>query len=132
MDNAAKKITRDLAIRRPRNLIITEISEAYRLEWPDAENLVNKIEKEHGRAIESKQRPFYIVLTSLLAASGLLLSASMVLMTLNGLMITIFRLPIPYLENALIFSLGIPLFLVSLRGVIRMIGGRQSISENQE
>ena len=92
MDDAAKKIIRDLALHRPRNLIITEICQAYKLESADAEKLVNKIEKEHGRTIYSKQRPFYLFLAGLLAFSGLLLSSSMVIFTSQGLMMRIFRL----------------------------------------
>jgi hypothetical protein len=124
MDEATKKIIRDLAINRPRTKIITELCETYRLKWDQAENLVDRIEKEHTIEIQTRQKPFYILLGGALLLGGLSLSAFMIFASLNGLDIYLLRLPIPYLGNVLLFILGILAFLGGLRVMIRIIRGK--------
>lgn len=46
MDDTTKKIIRDLARHRPRNTIITELSEYSSLNWEEAESLVHRIDTE--------------------------------------------------------------------------------------
>ena len=121
MDDTTKKIVRDLAKHRPRNTIITELCEYSSLPWEDAELLVTRIEMDYAREINSRQKPFFILLGSSIALAGLLLSVYMVFTSLNGLMMLFFRLPIPYLGNAVFFALGILALIGGTRGVFRIL-----------
>lgn len=121
MDNITKMVIRDLAKHRPRNTIITELCEHSGFKWEDAEHLVNRIEMEYAGEIDSRQKPFFMLLGSFLALGGFLLSAFMVYATLNGLIFFLIRLPIPYLGNAVFFVLGILAMIGGSRGVIRIL-----------
>jgi hypothetical protein len=123
MDDTTKKIIRDLAKHRPRNTIITELCEYSSLPWEDAELLVSRIENEYAWEINTRQKPFFILLGSTIALSGLLLSVYMVFASLKGLMILSFRLPIPYLGNAIFFTLRILALIGGTSGVLRIIRG---------
>jgi hypothetical protein len=124
MDDATKKIIRDLAKHRPRNLIITEVSERFRLKWDDAERLVERVEEDHSRTIQSRQKPYFILLGSLMTVGGLALSIYMLYAAANGLFFLLLRLPIPYLGNLVFFGIGILIMIGGLRGVIRIVGAK--------
>ena len=121
MDDTTKHIIRSLARRQPRDVIITDLCERYRLKWDDAEQLVNTIEKTHAPEITTRQRPFLILLGSAIALGGFALSAYMLFTSFNGLMIFLLRLPIPYLGNLAFFCLGLLACWGGTREVIRML-----------
>ena len=121
MDNTTKKVIRDLARRRPRDLIITELAEMGRLEWDDAAALVNEIEEKYKEEINKKQRPAFFLLGAGLTFGGLLLFISMLLASANGLSIYFLRFPIPYLGNGIFAFMGLLAFLGGLRGVLRLL-----------
>ena len=119
-DDVTKKIIRDLAKHHPRNKIITEICDVYRLQWIQAERLVDQIEEKHAAEIHNRQRLFYLLLGGALALGGIILSVYMLFAAINGMIFYLLRLPIPYLGNAAFFTLGILVFFGGLRGVIRI------------
>ena len=121
MDDTTKHIIRSLARRQPRNVIITDLCERYRLKWDEAEGLVKKIEKTHASDITARQRPFLILLGSALALGGFALSAYMLYASFNGLIIFLIKLPIPYLGNLALFCLGLLACWGGTREVIRML-----------
>jgi hypothetical protein len=123
MDDTTNKIIRSLAKNRPRNTIITELCDYSSLNWDGAERLVNEIEKKHTTEIYTRQKPFFILLGSLLALGGFLSSAAILFASFNGLTFLLLRLPIPYLGNAVIFVLGILAFIGGSREVIRIVRG---------
>lgn len=120
-DNASKQIIRDLAKHRPRNLVITEICEKYRLEWDDAERLVAKVEKDHQSTIYSRQKPFYILLGGLISLGGFALAIYMLYAAASGMVFFLLRIPVPYLGNLVFLGIGILAMIGGLRGVIRII-----------
>jgi len=123
-DDVTKKIIRDLSKNRPRNSMITEICDVYRLNRDQAENLVDQIAEKHAAEIHSRQRPFYLLLGGALALGGFLLSVYMFFAAKNGLIFYLMKLPIPYLGNAVFFLLGILVIFGGLRGVSRIVRGQ--------
>ena len=121
MDDTTKKVIRDLAKRRPRDLIITEIAEMGRLEWDDAASLVTEIEENYMGEINKKQRPAYILLGVGLTLGGLLLFISMLIASANRLSIYVLRLPIPYLGNGIFAIMGLLAFMGGIRGVLQLL-----------
>ena len=121
MDDTTKKVIRDLAKRRPRDLIITELAEMGRLNWEDAASLVNEIEENYKKEINKKQRPAFFLLGVGLTLGGLLLFISMLFASANRLSIYFLRLPIPYLGNGIFAIIGLLAFLGGLRGVLRLL-----------
>jgi len=120
-DEIKTKIIRNLAKRRPRNTIITELCETSGLKWGEAERLVNEIENDHALDIYSSQKPFLILLGRAIAVSGFILSTFILVQSINGLIIFLLRLPVPYLGNFVFFVLGILVFVGGLRGVIKLV-----------
>ena len=121
MDDTTKKIIRSLAKNQQRNRIINDLSEFSGLEWDEAERLVDQIDKKHGTEIYSRQRPFYILIGILLAMGGILMSAYIFFSSLNGLIINLAELSIPYLGNAIIFVIGLLAFWRGLRKVLKIV-----------
>jgi hypothetical protein len=123
-DEATKKIIRDLAKHRPRNLIITEVCENYRLNWEDAERLVDKVENDHQNTIYSRQKPSYILLGGSITLGGFILALYMLYAAANGMIFFLLRLPVPYLGNLVFFVIGIMAMIGGLRGLIRINRGK--------
>lgn len=117
-DEITRKIIRDLAKKRPRDAIITELCEFACLKWDQAERLVNEIELENTEDILSRQKLFNILLGSAFALGGFLLSACIVFASFNGMILFFLGLPIPYLGNILYFVIGILAFMGGLRGIV--------------
>ena len=120
-DDATKKIIRDLAKHRPRDLIISEICEIYRLDWEDGERLVDKVEEQHQHTIYSRQKPFNILLAGSFTLGGLILALYMLYAAASGMVFFLLRLPVPYLGNLAYFGLGILAVIGGLQGLIKLI-----------
>lgn len=120
MDDTTKHIIRSLARRQPRDVIITDLCDRYRLAQTDAERLVTKIELEHQNIIVKRLRPSLILLWGALALSGFSLTAFMVFAALNDLKIYLFQDSLPYLGNSLFSALGLLACWGGTREIMRL------------
>ena len=106
-DDATKKIIRGLARYRPRNQIIKEISEKYRISWEDAERLLEKVELDHLQSIQFRWRPFYILLGGLLTIGGLSLASYILFAAADGIVISFFEMSISQIGYLVLFISGL-------------------------
>lgn len=122
IDEAIKsQIVRNLVRRQSKNSIITELCESSGLKWDEAERLVDEIEEDNSLEIYSRQKPFMIILGSMIALGGLILSGFILYETLTGLIVFVGLVPIPYLGNIFFLGLGLGMLIGGSRGVIKLL-----------
>ena len=73
-EDLTQRIVNDLARHRSRNEIIRAVCEESSMNWPEAEQFVQRVEAEHAHAIARKQSPLMIFLSigSVLVGAALL------------------------------------------------------------
>lgn len=115
------KIIKNLAKHRTINFIVTEICETTGMKWDESERLVNEIEEDNSLEIYSRQKPFMIILGSTTALGGLILSGFILYETINGLIVFVGMVPIPYIGNIIFLGLGLGMLIGGSRGVIKLL-----------
>ncbi|MCD4803955.1 MAG: hypothetical protein K8R16_13540 [Anaerolineales bacterium] len=122
IDEAIKsQIVGNLVRRRSKNSIITALCESSDLRWVEAKRLVDEIEENNSLEIYSRQKPFMIILGSMIALGGCILSGFILYETLTGLIVFVGIVPIPYFGNIFLFGLGLGMLIGGSRGVIKLL-----------
>jgi hypothetical protein len=102
-----KMIISELSKHRNPNDIIPVICEQYSLNWPEAQAIVERVRSARRSEINKKDNNLSLILGFIMIIAGILLSLTILFLTLDGVIIFILRLPIPYLGNLAFFLLGI-------------------------
>ena len=77
------------------------------LNWNEAKELVEEVKFTAGARIARRQSPLLLLVGIGTMIGGLLLSGFILLETLNGTIIFLLNMPIPYLGNLVYFSVGL-------------------------
>jgi hypothetical protein len=102
-----KMIISELSKHRNPNDIIPVICEQYSLNWPEAQAIVERVRAARRSEINKKDNNLSLIFGFIMIIAGILLSLTILFLTLDGVIIFILRLPIPYLGNLAFFLLGI-------------------------
>jgi hypothetical protein len=102
-----KMIISELSKHRNPNDIIPVICEQYSLNWPEAQAIVERVRAARRSEINKKDNNLSLIFGFIMIIAGILLSLIILYLTLDGVIIFILRLPIPYLGNLAFFLLGI-------------------------
>ena len=116
-EQAKEFVIRELGRNHPKNDVILELCEQSGMDWAEATNFLEQVEIEHDRDIALKQSPIIVFLGSIFLIGGLILTVSIAIMTLQGYVIFLLKLPIPYLGNLFYFVIGVALITGSLSGM---------------
>lgn len=120
-EDIKSQIVRDLVRRRSKSSIITELCESSGLKWDEAEHTVDEIENDNAIDIYSRQKPLLILIGSTVTAGGLILSGFTLLETINGLVVYVGIVPIPYPGNIIFFGIGLGMIIGGTRGVVKLL-----------
>jgi hypothetical protein len=115
-----ESVVRDLARHRSRNDIILSICGSTGMDWKQAEAFVQEVERTNRQRIAGRQAPLLLILAGVSIVGGFSTVVAMVAATLDGTMIFLPSLPIPYLGNLVYFSLGVLGIAGGLLGAIRL------------
>ncbi len=110
-------VIRELGKHHQRNDIIQKICETNGMNWREAEKFVQRVEAENSGKIALKQSPLIALIGICTAVGGLTLAIRMVLATLQGHMIILLSLPIPYLGNIVYFFTGLAMIVGGIWGM---------------
>jgi len=110
-------VIKELGKHRQPNEIIQTLCEKAGFNWVQAENFVRRVISENRGEIVRKRSWLISVIGIFTFIGGLLLCYITVLETLNGTIIILLRLPIPYLGNVVFFLTGIAMIIGSFRGL---------------
>ena len=116
-EQAREFVIRQLGRHNPKNDIITYLCEQGGMNWSEAEKFVKEVEFENSSEIALKQSPLIVLLGSIILLGGILLSGTIFIMTIQGYVIFLLKLPIPYLGNIVYFVIGIAMIVGGLRGM---------------
>jgi hypothetical protein len=86
----------------------------------DAQQFVRRIYLEHRDEIASHQNRFLVPVGIMTTVGGLAIAIVISIATLDGWIIFLLRIPIPYLGNLLLFGLGICMAIGGFTGLARM------------
>ena len=115
-----ESVVRDLARHRSRNDIVLEICHSTGMDWKQAEAFVQQVERGNRQRIARRQAPLLLILAGVSVVGGFSTVIAMVDATLDGTIIFLPSLPVPYLGNVAYFSLGILAIAGGLLGVVRL------------
>jgi hypothetical protein len=115
-------VVRDLARHRGRNDIILHICNTTGMDWKQAEAFVQQVERTQGQRIAGRQAPLLLILAGIAIVGGFSTVVAMVGATLDGAVIFLPSLPIPYLGNAVYFGLGVLGVGGGLLGLVKLTG----------
>ena len=115
-----ESVVRDLARHRSRNDIVLTICHTTGMDWKQAEAFVQQVERGNRQRIAGRQAPLLLILAGVSVVGGFSTVLAMVDATLDGTIIFLPSLPIPYLGNVVYFSLGILAIAGGLLGVVRL------------
>lgn len=104
-EDLTQRIVNDLARHRSRNEIIRAVCEESSMNWPEAEQFVQRVEAEHAHAIARKQSPLMIFLS----IGSLLIGAAMLAYSAEFFM-------------ALFHEQALEMILSARSGYLRLIG----------
>jgi hypothetical protein len=116
-EQAKEFVIRELGRNHPKNEVIRQLCEQSGMNWTKATDFIQQVESEHDSEIALKQSPMIVFLGSVFLIGGLILSASIAIMTLQGYVIFFLRLPIPYLGNLFYFVIGVAMVFGGLSGM---------------
>ena len=116
-EQAKEFVIRELGRNHPKNEVIRELCEQSGMNWTQATDFIRQVEMEHDSEIALKQSPIIVFLGSIFLIGGLILSVSIAIMTLQGYVIFLLKLPIPYLGNLFYFVIGVAMITGSLSGM---------------
>jgi hypothetical protein len=114
-------VVRDLSRHRSRNDIIMSICQSTGMDWKQAEAFVQQVEQSNHSRIAGRQAPLLLILAGIAVVGGLSTVVAMVAATLEGTIIYLPTLPIPYLGNVVYFSLGVLGIAGGLLGLVRWL-----------
>lgn len=115
-----QKIIRELSRRRSRDLIIEELCLAAGLDWGEADRIVSEIETYHSFEIYGVQRTVLILVGSAIALAGFALSGWILWEALQGAVIEVFGLAVPYPNMLIYFILGLLMVGGGISGILRL------------
>jgi hypothetical protein len=113
-------VVRDLARHRSRNDILLSICNTTGMDWKQAEAFIQQVEQTHRQRIAGRQAPLLLILAGVSIVGGFSTVVAMVDATLDGTIIFLPALPIPYLGNVVYSSLGVLAIAGGLIGAIRL------------
>jgi hypothetical protein len=114
----AEEIIRDLKRYRPRNEIIMELCERYKLGWMEAEGIIAEIEANAKRDIDRSRKGMYVAFGVIMAVLGFAGAIATIAATLGGWVIIMFRV-IPYAGNILLLLVTIGVAVGGVMGTIQ-------------
>jgi hypothetical protein len=120
MDNAeiTQYIIDNLKHNRDEDDIITTICESTGMDWSQAETLMKEVRSENSIEIETPNNNRIIFLGSVFIFGGIATSVGMVLGTMRGMVLYLYR--VPYLGNVFIFGTGICMAIGGIVGIYKL------------
>ncbi len=115
-----KLVVRNLAGQRSRSDIIHFVCLKMNLKWQEAEELVEEIEASHTTDITRRRLGMVFILGIAAIIGGAALAISIVVATLDGWVFVFVHLPIPYLGNIFLITLGVLLALGGAIGLVQL------------
>ena len=116
-EQAKEFVIRELGRNLPKNEVIRELCEQSGMNWTEATEFIEQVEFDHESEIALKQSPIIVFLGSMFLLGGLILTGTIAVMTFQGYVIFLLKLPIPYLGNIVYFVTGVGLITGGLRGM---------------
>jgi len=116
-EQAREFVIHQLGRHNSKNNIISLFCEQGGMNWSQAEKFVREVELENSSDIALKQSPMIILIGILLTISGILITGAILIDTLQGTVIFLLNLPIPYLGNIIYPIIGVSLIVGGLRGI---------------
>jgi hypothetical protein len=113
-------IIRELGKHHPVRDITIAVCEKTGMKWDEAQQFVGQIQVEHKDEIIRRRKPLFVLMAVTSIVIGLTLSITILVLTLNGLIIFLLRLPIPYLGNLLLFGFGVMMVGGGVTGLLNM------------
>ncbi len=114
------RVVRDLANFRAQNDIVKYVCEATGMRWDEATLYVKMLEERHRPRLSASRKPLLLALGLGLALGGLAIAGAVAAATMDGWVIFLLGLPIPYLGNAVYFGFGILVTAGALAGSWRL------------
>jgi hypothetical protein len=106
-DETVKYVVGELGKHRPENDIIRTVVYLEDVSWEDAKRIVAEIKVRCRGQIVRRQSPVLIAVGIVTFIAGFILSAGMVVATLQGFSIFFLSMPIPYSGNVTYFVTGL-------------------------
>lgn len=104
-----------------RNEIIRTLCEETNTSWQEAERFVDEVEFEQHNKIEIRQAPLLVIIGISTVIAGLLLTASIIILTLGGSIYFLPGVPVPYLGNLVYLGSGLAMLLGGSWGTLQAI-----------
>ena len=114
-------IVKELGRHRKESDLIFAVAQRADLDWNDAKELVEDVKLAQGTRIARRQSLLLLVVGIGTLLGGLALTTWVVLETLNGTIIFLFDLPIPYSGNLVYFCTGLAMIAGSAWGLGRVV-----------
>jgi hypothetical protein len=114
-------IVRELGRHRPENDIIFTLAQREDLNWDEARRLVQDVKFHQSSRVARRQSPLLLVVSVGTLIGGLALSGGVAFATLDGFIIFLPSLPIPYLGNLVYFLTGLAMVAGAVIGLYRLI-----------
>lgn len=111
-------IIHGISRHRNPNDIIRDVCKKTGMNWEVAKLRVLQVATNNRDKIISKRKPILIFVAVMTIFSGFVIMIAVGWATINGAMAVFITMPIPFLPNIILFSLG---FLISLGGMMGLI-----------
>jgi hypothetical protein len=106
-EETVQYVVRELGKHRPEDDIIRVVISLEDVSWEGAKRIVAGIKVKYRGQIARRQGPFFVAVGIATAVFGLILTAMMVVATINGFSIFFLTLPIPFLGNIVYGVIGL-------------------------
>ena len=114
---ATEFVIRELGRHHQRNDIIQKLCETGGMNWSQAEKFLEMVETQNRSRIAAKQSPLVAVIGVFIVIAGLAIALVTIYETLQGTIMFLLALPIPYLGNLILILIGIGMIAGGIRGM---------------
>ena len=113
---AIEYVIRELGRHSQRNEVIRRLCEYGGMNWSQADKFIHKVESEHKQKIAVRQTPLIAAIGGITLLAGLVITINVILRTIQGEIIFLLSIPIPYSGNIAYFVTGMAMITGGLRG----------------
>lgn len=118
---ATQYVIRELAKNRSKSDIIMRLCEVDGISWNEADAFIAGVESEHHKKISAGQAPLLIIVGLIVVISGFYIVIRYGLVTLDGVNIPFWFLPVPYLGNIMRIGTGLAMIAGGGFGVLKAL-----------
>lgn len=125
-DRMAQYVIEELGKHKNPDDIIRTLAETGKMNWYAAKQFVYEVRANNSGQIARKQAPTLIVMSVVAIIVGAAVAIGMAVATLQGWIIFLLTLPIPWLGNVVYFLVGLSMCIGGVAGLLNTVNKSRS------